>query len=349
MSARQMVELAHHSMQAQARVEAQTGPAAPLPAPQPPSGAGPAVQVSPPAPRMPRSRSPIESKSEKKDKRMAVIQPASVGRQASPSDAVIQAEMETDPRLFSNVQQEPARILPSSAPVARILPSSAPVARILPSQAPSNAPSRSRSKEPKPKLPRQTVEVAPAASSSQGEEMRALITILDGPARAKSEEPTLLQPENPPMPKPKVIHVKKALITKQLKAQDKKDDKAKTNEAIRKAVTTFVSKNAPAKSRAASQPPKRTMPTLSFDEIAEQLDSESFLDNPLDRKRDTRKRDEMASRGASSAARPASSSVLTRAASSSAAVRPTSATRILKTQRADSTGQRRTTLETRLR
>ena len=92
------------------------------------------------------------------------------------------------------------------------------------------------------------------------------------------------------------------------------------------------------------------MPTLSFDEIAEQLDSGSFLDNPIDRKRDTRKRDEMASRGASSAAQPAaSSSVLIRAASSSAAVRPTSGTRNLKTQRADSIGQRRTTLESRLR
>jgi len=175
--------------------------------------------------------------------------------------------------------------------------------------------------------------------------MRALIAILEGPAQSKSEEPALLQPENPPIPKPKVLHVKKSTITKHLKAQD--SEKTKANEAIRKAVTAFTSK--PAKSRAASQPPKQQMPTLSFDEIAEQLDSESYLDNPLDRKRDTRKRDEMASRGASSAARPASSSVLTRAASSSAAVRPTSATRILKTQRADSTGQRRTTLETRLR
>ena len=177
--------------------------------------------------------------------------------------------------------------------------------------------------------------------------MRDLIAILEGPARSKSEEPAILQPENPPMPKPAKLHVKKTTITKHLKAQD--GEKAKANEAIRKAVSDFASKTVPAKSRAASQPPKQQMPTLSFDEIAEQLDSESFLDNPLDRNRDTRKRDEMASRGASSAARPASSSVLTRAASSSAAVRPTSATRILKTQRADSTGQRRTTPETRLR
>jgi hypothetical protein len=179
--------------------------------------------------------------------------------------------------------------------------------------------------------------------------MRELIAILEGPAQSKSEEPALLQPQNPPMPKPaKVLHVKKTTITKHLKAQD--GEKAKANEAIRKAVSDFATKNAPSKSRAASQPPKRqSMPTLSFDEIAEQLDAESFLDNPLDRKRDTRKRDELTSRGASSSARPASSSVLTRAASSTAAVRPASASRILKTQRADSTGQRRTTLETRLR
>jgi len=124
--------------------------------------------------------------------------------------------------------------------------------------------------------------------------MRALIAILEGPAQSKSEEPAILQPENPPIPKPKVLHVKKSTITKHLKAQD--SEKTKANEAIRKAVTAFTSK--PAKSRAASQPPKQQMPTLSFDEIAEQLDSESYLDNPLDRKRDTRKRDEMASRGA---------------------------------------------------
>jgi hypothetical protein len=179
--------------------------------------------------------------------------------------------------------------------------------------------------------------------------MRALITILDGQAaQAKSEEPTLLQPEKPSMPtKPKVLHVKKTTITKQVKAQD--TEKAKTNEAIRKAITEFTSKNVPSKSRATSLPPKQQMPALSFDEIAEQLDSESFLDNPLDRKRDTRKREEMASRGASNVARPAaSSSALTRPASS-AAVRPASGTRILKTQRADSVGQRRTTLESRLR
>jgi hypothetical protein len=368
MSAQQMVELAHHSMQTQARVEAQTGPNAPVPNVKDDiatldafyKNRMAALQSQAPAPastRMPRSRSPIEIASAKKDTRMAITQPASVGRQASPSDEAIQAEMLVDPRLFSN-QPEPARIipssapvvrvLPSSAPVSRILPSSAPVERILPSSAPQNAPSRSRSIGSRPKLPKQTVNVAPTASSSQGEEMRALIAILDGPAQAKSKEPALLQPENPPMPKPKVLQVKKTVIMKQLKAQDKKEDKGKTNEAIRKAVTAFTSKSVPEKTRSASLPPKRQMPTLSFDEIAEQLDSESFLDNPLDRKRDTRRRDEMASRGASTARPAASSSALTRPASS-AAVRPASGTRILKTQRADSVGQRRTTLESRLR
>jgi hypothetical protein len=151
MSAQQMVELAHHSMQAQASVQAQTGPNAPVP-----------------APRMPRSRSPLERKVEKKDTRMTITQPASVGRQPSPSEAAIQAEMQTDPRLFSNVQPEPARILPPSVP-SRILPESNDPPRILPEP---NVPSRSRSKEPKikPKLPKQTIQVAPAASSSQGED-----------------------------------------------------------------------------------------------------------------------------------------------------------------------------------
>jgi hypothetical protein len=263
--------------------------------------------------------------------------------------------METDPRLFSNVQQEPARILPSSAPVARILPSSAPVARILPSRAPSNAPSRSRSMGPKP-LPKQTIKIAPASSSSQGDEMRAIIALLDGPERAKSAEPTL-QPTNPQietLPAPKLAAAKKVKVMKQLKAQDKKPEHA---EILKKGMQEFfVKKQAPAKTRAATVPPKRQMPALSFDEIAAELEQGSFLDNPVGlRKRDTRQREEAVMRSSASGSaatpeiRPRSGSTASRPALRAAAERPSAGTRILKTQRADSEGQRRITRATMLR
>ena len=98
------------------------------------------------------------------------------------------------------------------------------------------------------------------------------------------------------------------------------------------------------KSRAVSVPPPK-LPTPSFDEIAAQLDQDSFLDNPVDRKRDTRRRE-----AATSSMRGNATSVgATQASNRSVSARPPSGARVLKTQRADSEGRRRTTLNTMIR
>jgi hypothetical protein len=205
--------------------------------------------------------------------------------------------------------------------------------------------------------------VQPASSSSsKGDEMRAIIAILEGPERAKSAEPAPV-PQNPPMelakaPPTKTPQVKKsATILKQLKAQDKKAERAETKEIMKKGLDEFFNKKpaAPtAKARAKPVPPQQ-MPTLSFDEMAAELEQGSFLDNPVGlRKRDTRAREAevmaASSRPRSSASSSAQPEVRPR--SGSAAVRPraeSSGARILKTQRADSEGQRRITRATMLR
>jgi hypothetical protein len=199
--------------------------------------------------------------------------------------------------------------------------------------------------------------------------MRAILAILEGPERAKSEEPALV-PQNPPMETPsapKTMHVKKAKIIKALKAQDKK---AETKEIVKKGMAEFFAKKPPAaKTRAKTVPPQQ-MPAMSFDEIAAELEQGSFLDNPVGlRKRDTRQREaevmaassrprEALRSSASSSAQRSSSIADVRPRSGSAAVRPTlraaaerpsSGTRILKTQRADLEGQRRITRATMLR
>ena len=217
--------------------------------------------------------------------------------------------------------------------------------------------------------------------------MRAIIAILEGPEQAREEhekeafldnpverkrdtrrresapprrstpvEPAPMQPQNPPMEvktpaKPQVK--KNATIFKQLKAQDKKaeDKKAETKEILKKGMDEFFSKQASKatqkaapKSRAVSVPPPK-LPTPSFDEIAAQLDQDSFLDNPVDRKRDTRRRE-----AATSSMRGNATSVgATQASNRSVSARPPSGARVLKTQRADSEGRRRTTLNTTVR
>ena len=182
------------------------------------------------------------------------------------------------------------------------------------------------------------------------------------PRRSTPVEPAPMQPQNPPMEvkppakppmdaKPAKPQVKKnATILKQLKAQDKKaeDKKAETKEILKKGMDEFFSKQASKappkaskapKSRAVSVPPPK-LPTPSFDEIAAQLDQDSFLDNPVDWKRDTRRRE---------AAGNATSVGATQASNRSVSARPPSGARVLKTQRADSEGRRRTTLNTMVR
>ena len=202
--------------------------------------------------------------------------------------------------------------------------------------------------------------------------MRAIIAILEGPERAKSAEPAPV-PQNPPMPTEskapaKTQQVKKsATILKQLKAQDKKAERAETRKILEKGMEEFFGKKAAPKAtaRAKTVPPqqsaarssKAAMPALSFDEMAAELEQGSFLDNPVGlRKRDTRAREaevmaasrprEAPRSSASSSAQPEA-----RPRSGSAAVRPRAeaGARILKTQRADSEGQRRITRATMLR
>jgi hypothetical protein len=156
-------------------------------------------------------------------------------------------------------------------------------------------------------------------------------------------------------------HVKKAKIIKALKAQDTKAEKAETKQILKKGLDEFFKKAAP-KARAKTVPPqqsavrpsKAAMPALSFDEMAAELEQGSFLDNPVGlRKRDTRAREAEATaaclRPRSSASSSAQPEVRPR--SGSAAVRPReeAGARILKTQRADSEGQRRITRTTMLR
>ena len=195
--------------------------------------------------------------------------------------------------------------------------------------------------------------------------MRAIIDILEGPERAKSAEPTPV-PQNPPIETlvPKTAHVKKAKIIKALKAQDTKAEKAETKQILKKGLDEFFKKAAP-KARAKTVPPqqsaarssKAAMPALSFDEMAAELEQGSFLDNPVGlRKRDTRAREAevmAASSRPREALRSSASSAQPeiRPRSGSAAVRPRAeeGARILKTQRADSEGQRRITRATMLR
>jgi len=113
----------------------------------------------------------------------------------------------------------------------------------------------------------------------------------------------------------------------------------------------FAKKQPPAaKTRAKTVPPQQ-MPALSFDEIAAELEQGSFLDNPVGlRKRDTRQREADVMRSSSTAdIRPRSGSAAVRPTLREAAERPSSGTRILKTQRADSEGQRRIARATMLR
>ena len=193
--------------------------------------------------------------------------------------------------------------------------------------------------------------------------MRAIIDILEGPERAKSAEPAPV-PQNPPMvtpSAPKTAHVKKAKIIKALKAQDTKAEKAETKQILKKGLDEFFKKAAP-KARAKTVPPqqsavrpsKAAMPALSFDEMAAELEQGSFLDNPVGlRKRDTRAREAEVTAASLRPRSSASSSAQpeVRPRSGSAAVRPreSSGARILKTQRADSEGQRRITRTTMLR
>ena len=97
--------------------------------------------------------------------------------------------------------------------------------------------------------------------------MRAIIAILEGPERAKSAEPAPV-PQNPPMPTEskaatKTPQIKKsATILKQLKAQDKKAERAETREILKKGLDEFFSKQAPAKAaakaRAKTVPPQQS-------------------------------------------------------------------------------------------
>ena len=135
-----------------------------------------------------------------------------------------------------------------------------------------------------------------------------------------------------------------------------------TKQILKKGLDEFFKKATP-KARAKTVPPqqsavrpsKAAMPALSFDEMAAELEKDSFLDNPVGmRKRDTRAREAevmaASSRPRSSASSSAQPEVRPR--SGSAAVRPraeSSGARILKTQRADSEGQRRITRATMLR
>ena len=228
---------------------------------------------------------------------------------------------------------------------------------------PEEAPAtRSRSKTPVPKLAPQSVAVNPTSVSTKGEEMRQIIAILDGSGGGASSSAAgsgdaLLQPENPPIveEKPKVAqHPKKAKVMKQLKASDRISERQATKEILKKGMEEFFGKKpaAPtAKARAKSVQPKPSrapsLPTPSFDDIAAQLDEDSFLDNPVDRKRDTRRREAAMSSSSSAAARPRSAASVaptpsvTRSMSANAV-----APRVLKTQRADSAGRRRVRLET---
>ena len=108
--------------------------------------------------------------------------------------------------------------------------------------------------------------------------MRELIDVFQAP-RGR-EEPALLKPQNPPLSQPKVAHVKKTQILKQMKERESKDD------IMRRSIAAF-SKSKQAKSRAFSVPPKAT---ATFNAMAEEVDKdpEAFLDNPVQRKRDTR-------------------------------------------------------------
>ena len=145
--------------------------------------------------------------------------------------------------------------------------------------------------------------------------MRELIAVLEAP-RGR-EEPALLKPQNPPMSQPpKLAHVKKTQILKQMKEKESNID------IMRRSITAF-SKSEKAKDRAFSVPPKAT---ATFEALAEEVekDSEAFLDNPVQRKRDTR-------------------GPTTR--STSARVNSPPRGMILKTQRTNSAGQRLTRLE----
>ena len=194
--------------------------------------------------------------------------------------------------------------------------------------------------------------------------MRQIIAILEGSGGGASSSAAgsgdaLLQPENPPIveEKPKVAqHPKKAKVMKQLKASDRISERQATKEILKKGMEEFFGKKpaAPtAKARAKSVQPKPSrapsLPTPSFDDIAAQLDEDSFLDNPVDRKRDTRRR-EAAMSSSSSATAPARPRSTASAAPTPAVTRSMSATavapRVLKTQRADSAGRRRVRLET---
>ena len=144
--------------------------------------------------------------------------------------------------------------------------------------------------------------------------MRELIAVLEAP-RGR-EELALLKPQNPPMQQAKVAHVKKTQILKQMKEKEIKDD------IMRKSIAAF-SKSEQAKARAFSVAPKAT---ATFADLVEEVDKdpEAFLDNPVQRKRDTRG--------------PATRST-------SARVNSPPRGMILKTQRTNSAGQRLTRLE----
>ena len=147
--------------------------------------------------------------------------------------------------------------------------------------------------------------------------MRELIAVLEAP-RGR-EEPALLQPQNPPMTQaPKVAHVKKTQILKQMKEKESNLD------IMRRSITAF-SKSEKAKERAFSVPPKAT---ATFNAMAEEVekDQEAFLDNPVQRKRDTR-------------------GPTTRSTSARVATNSPPRGMILKTQRTNSAGQRLTRLE----
>jgi hypothetical protein len=317
LNTRLLAEMAHHSMQAQRGERGDAPSEAP-------------VAVTPQRP--PRSRSPPKGAESKR-----------VTKKDAPMPAATPVALPTPSTAPTPIQPQPLPL-----PMPQPLPSE---------EDPERAPARSRSKTPVPKLAPQSVAVKPTSVSTKGEEMRQIIAILDGSGGASgssgSSGDALLRPENPPIveEKPKAAHPKKAKVIKQLKASDRQTEKQATNDDIRKGVTEFFSKQKPTKARATSVQPKPTrapsLPTPSFDDIAAQLDEESFLDNPVDRKRDTRRREVASSSSAAarprSAATPAAAPAVVRSRSMSAtAVAP----RVLKTQRADSAGTRRVRLET---
>ena len=256
---------------------------------------------------------------------------------------------------------ESQRVTKKDSPMPAAIPTPTPIEPEPLQEDPEQAPARSRSKTPVPKLAPQSVAVNPTSVSTKGEEMRQIIAILDGSGGGASSSSgsgnPLLQPENPPIveEKPKVAqHPKKAKVMKQLKASDRISERQATKEILKKGMDEFFGKKpaAPtAKARAKSVQPKPSrapsLPTPSFDDIAAQLDEDSFLDNPVDRKRDTRRREAAMSSSSSAAARPRSAASVaptpsvTRSMSANAV-----APRVLKTQRADSAGRRRVRLET---